>query len=194
MKHQIIFLASLFFSLTTSCNSQERIYENKLKECINKKFNDDTYKLDNAAEVDYFSIVVAMEEYFLSKGLSKGITKENYLNLITNIFKADTKKQKELYTELIQIANNNNYNGLYFSTDVLQNCPHFILNMEGNKIGSMERQFSEMDKLFAFDPYGQEYIKKLVEVVDENDFKRLTYRVPIITILFEYLGHLAEEN
>lgn len=193
MKYQIIFLASFFF-LTTSCNSQERIYENKLKECINERFNDDIYKLDNATEVDYFSIVVAMEEYFLSKGLSKGITKKNYLNLITNIFKADTKKRKELYTDLIQITNNNNYNGLYFSTDVLQNCPHSILNMEGNKIGSMERQFSEMDKLFAFDPYGQEYIKKLVEVVDENDFKRLTYRVPIITILFEYLGYLVEEN
>lgn len=191
MRYQIVISVIIFI---TSCSIQENIYEKKIKECINMKFNDNTYKLDNTLELDYYQIIDAMENYFLSKGLLKGLTKQDYLNLISNIFELNTIKQKELYLNLMEVANNNNYNGLYFSTEVLQNCPHFILNMKGQKSTSMERQFKKLDKLFAFDPYSQENIKQLVLVVDEEYFKRLTYKTPIITILYDYLGYITEGN
>ena len=192
MSNRATLIVLFFFILCASCKSQEHIAEKKLKGCIEQKFDNQTYKLDSSLPLDYYQIMSQMENHFIAKGIGKNTSKEGYLKIIDEILNSDEANQKSLYSELILIAKKNNYNGIYFSTDVMQNCPQYITSKEKEIPPSMAKQFNAMDKLFAFDPYDQNYMSELVNTVDENDFKKLTYRVPIITILFEYLGYIVQ--
>ena len=129
-----------------------------------------------------------MEKYFIAKKMAKNTSKESYIKIIDKILNENKANKKELHKELLLIACKNNYTGLFSTIDMFDYCPYNIKSTEKNIPVSMKKQFKAMEKLFAFDPYNQNYMNELVNSVTEKDFKKLTYRVPIITMLFQYLG------
>ncbi len=188
MKSRIHIIIVFALALCMSCKSQEKVLENKLQECVNQRINKSDYKIDNSlGDIDYYKIVSEIENYFVSRGIGKNASKTEYLKMIDTIINLKEEEHKSLYNDILSIVEKNNFNDLNVSSDVLQNCPHFILESEKNLTISLRQQIDAMDKLFALDPYNQDYINELVKQVSEEDFKRLVYRAPVVTILFEFL-------
>ena len=189
MKKIFLFIAYFPFIFFTSCKSHKHRIEKKLEKCIAHKFDKPVCKYDTLKPADYYQVMSQMEKYFIAEKLLKNISKESYIKMIDKILNESEANKNNLYNKLLLIARKNNYTGLFSTIDMFDYCPYYIKSTEKNIPASMKKQFNAMEKLFAFDPYNQNYINELVNSVTEKDFKKLTYRVPVITILFEYLDY-----
>lgn len=183
----ILILISPLFSI--SCKSQEKLLEIKLQKCIDTRINNGYYKIkESSISINFYKIISDIERYFISKNIFKNISKEEYLKAINKIIKNnDIAFCEEMYNDILDIMNRGNYNGLYFSSDALQNCPHYVISTENEITTSLANQFDTMDKLFAFGTYEQDYINELVTKISDQDFKRIVYRAPIIITLYEFI-------
>lgn len=188
-----LYLIVLLF-LLISCKGQKNLVETKIEDCINKRINDGFYKYDEKGKaIDYYSVMAKFEEALLDKKMDSVGLKQQYLNLIDRVINLDTIQQQALYLKLLKIAKTDNYNGFYFSTDVLQHCPHYMTELSNNLTISMKKQINAMDMLYALDPYDQNYMNAVVTSVATDDFKKMVYRAPIMTVIFEFLGFQSGE-
>ena len=189
MRSKSMTILMFFILCSLSCKSQENKLENKLRECVNSRVNNEIYKKRKSSEkIDYYLIINDLETHFINENIFREISKKEFLIGINKIINGKIDKQK-LNDEVLRIIDGYNFNGAYFSSTLLQYCPHQILNNKEDMTKSFISQLDAIDKLYAFDPYNQEYINELVNTVDEKDFKNIIYRAPIIVILHDFIQH-----
>lgn len=181
----------VFLIFTLSCNGQKKTLESQLKECVQGNINSkNIYKIDSSVEIDIYSIMTQTEKRLKTEGYLKNYkSKKEYLELVDKITNGNVNLLKNLYSDISKIREDNNYNGEYIGNIVLQSCPHFIGEKSKDSTLSIKKQIEALDKLYAFDPYDQDYIKEVITSVSDKDFKNVIYRVPIYIILSDYIEH-----
>lgn len=159
----------------------------ELKKCVNSKIDKDQYKVKKGITVDLYVLTLKLEEYFIEKEVMTDRSKSSYYKLVNHISNSDINSSNRIQKDMIQIMNDFNYNGRYFVTEIIQSCPHYVLTLELNLSKTMKGQFDSMDKLFAFDPYEQEYLEEIVSIVPEGDFENVIYRAPVLLLLYDLI-------
>jgi len=194
--NKIAIILMIFSSLfAISCKSQGNIVEIKLQKCINTRINNGNYKTNKSTtSIHFYKVISNIESYFIEKNILNDVSKEGYLKAINKIFNNENKFYKEIYNDIVKIMNKENYNGLYFSSAVLQDCPSYIINSEKEIPKSLINQYTAMEKLYASGPYEQDYVNELVTKVSDKDFIKIVYRAPIIITLYDLIRSKLRKN
>jgi len=194
MRSKSIIILMFFMLCSLSCKSQKNTLENRLRECVNSRANNEFYKKGiSSKEIDYYLIINDLEAYFIKENIFRKISKKEFLIGIDKIIKGEIDNQK-LNDDILKIIDRYNFSVAHFSSTLLQYCPHQIFNNKEEMSKSFIDQLDAIDKLYAFDPYNQEYINELVNTVSEKDFKNIIYRAPIIAILYDLVMFHNRDN
>lgn len=175
MRKIILCLITMVFSV--SCKSQKDNF--KIYDCVNLKFNTSEFLDDKERKVDFFNLIRTIENELLKSGKLKAIDKNSYiefLNDFNDIKKIELNKNFEL------ILKNNGVSEIGEPNSLIYGCIRFF-NFE-NQSESIINQLKVFDEIYSTDgDFNNENTKRLVEVVNNEDFENILLRAPIIMII-----------
>lgn len=185
MKNILIIFIFLF-----SCKSQDKVVETKLKKCVNKLINQDFesfYK--KKSNIDFYFITYNIEQILLNDNFLDNPIKESYIKLITKLLQDEkTSKFESLYIKLTNEFDKiiiGFEDSTYYPIYLYEKCPKEIIITERNKINStLYRQFETGSYLLSYGHRDEKLIKKFIKETKESDFEKISYRAPIIILVY----------
>lgn len=178
MRVFILLMMTLFHS---SCKGQSIINE-AIKMCVELKTSEvfkDFY--GENTQMDIYKMVSLVEAEFKNEGFLKNVTKEQYLQLLENVY-----SNKESFSDNELIKEFSSISGLII-TSVVIDCPYEIVVKERNELNSsIVLQLANASELQA-SGYEKEAVINYIEEISESDFIHMEYRAPLIVILVFHL-------
>jgi hypothetical protein len=175
---KIIFLLFVF---TLSCSSSKKTLETDVMNCVRNKINKNEYGLN----YDIYKKLFSFEEYLLSEKILDSNNKHSYINLFESFEKKDfLKKDNNFIQNYIKELGLPTYS---FASQMLIDCPRDKVSeaIQDNEHYSKSLLiFYLINEKFVSVGYGDvNNIISLITLVNEDDFKKEIYRMPV-TLLF----------
>lgn len=185
---------------TWQCKAQDKQLEQALKKCVNQQINKNSPYSQNT---DFYKVALKLEQLFIKGGYLKNENKENYRSFLLEIL--DEKKDfKKLYCQSLEITNKYKFDFELFTyiNPIFSQCPYEIASKYKNDKGKLiYNQGSILSQLMSEGFKNKSILKKLFLSIDNQNFKKIVYRAPVILVVIINLDNQynldlkkAEEN
>lgn len=171
---------TLFF--ITCCSGQDNLTEKALKECINESLNKNIEERTGKSNFDFYDMIIEVENKLIDAKLISHNDSNGYLSLIKSITESKKPEYEKMYLQQSEIMDK--YGFTPFSTETVFNqCPYKVsANVKDAEGKHIYNQGTVLNKLMAEGYDNDELIQGLINSVDENNFKKVVYRAPIILL------------
>lgn len=178
-KYTIVFM---IFHFITSCSGQDNLTEKALKVCINESLNNNIEERTGKSIFDFYAMIIEVENKLIAANLISYNDNDGYLRLIKSITKSKKPEYEKMYLQQSEIMDK--YGFTPFSTETVFNqCPYKVsANVKDAEGKHIYNQGRILNKLMAEGYDNDELIEELINSVDENNFKKVVYRAPIILL------------
>lgn len=180
-----LYFLILFAVITNSCTHQTETLIH-LRQCAKNKTDNVFLDLYNEKGLDLYSMVAFIEADLQHIGALNDLSKNSYINLI------EAAKQKNPILTNSSTINKYSMIGGLIIIDVISNCPYEIIYKNEDKLKSnITNQFKLIDQLLA-SGYDYNVIFKYINHMQNDDFKHIENRAPIIVMLLFLLSDRPE--
>lgn len=192
----------IFILLSASCNSQESL----IKKCVTNKINNSIiYKVDGNKNAFFYDAFNEIESYlFLNFTRIKDVNKENYFDMVKHLeinLYDNPVRVKKIKNKLDSVLVKNNL----LPTSIYGNISNLTINCylkksetsSGVKFIALNKDLKNnidtLQKLFANGSlfYDSKSILNIINSINDKQFKKLTFRVPIILIIYENITFVS---
>lgn len=174
--------ASIIILFITSCSNQYNLTEKALKVCVNESLNKNIKERTGKSNFDFYAMIVEVESKLIEAKLISHNDRNGYLRLIKSITESKKTEYEKMYFQQSEIIDK--YGFFPFSTETVFNqCPYKVsADVKYTEGKYIYNQGSILNKLMAEGYDNDELIEELINSVDENNFKKVVYRAPIILL------------
>lgn len=178
-KYTIVFI---IFPFITSCSGQDNLTEKALRVCINESLNKNIEEITGKSNFDFYDMIIEVESKLIDAKLISHNDSNGYLSLIKSITESKKPEYEKMYLQQSEIMDK--YGFIPFSTETVFNqCPYKVsANVKDAEGKHIYNQGSILNKLMAEGYDNDDLIQELINSVDENNFKKVVYRAPIILL------------
>lgn len=196
MKKEILILG--FVILSFSCKSQKySTAEIALKKCVNVGIAEYCENILDC-KIDFYSLIIRVEDSLIESGLLKENAKNGYLNFIDKFSDDENKKAFEIEFEKIKTLM---YDSKFDSADytlvheIIKGCPNQIL--KENKLSQeslLYKQILTLNKLEATGMIDKRILHSFVKDIKNEDFNKIIYRGPIILLTYKIMQNRIDKK
>ena len=182
---KVILIISIL-TVSFSCNGQSSKSELVLRDCINEKVNYNIQESTGKTNFDFFKFSLKAEKILLENGLIDNNGKEEYLEFLEGIDTLSSKEGFKAYKQLQQLTDSIGFNyGLFIIADgVLNQCPYNVYKSQQlTEDHLIYRQLKIVKELMDNGYYEKDLIRNLFEEMNQNDFKNVLYKGPVIYLI-----------
>lgn len=166
--------------LSSSCKSQNDF--SKAKNCINGKFYTSKFLINDSRKVDFFDLILSMENELIKYKFLENNNKYSYKELIFDLDKINKKFIKNKFENILKKNGVYNLEGPH---DLIFNCIRYYETDSNEITKSMKNQIDEFDKVFAENNnFDSEALYNLIKDVKEEEFKDIVYRSALIILIY----------
>lgn len=176
----------VFFLFFLSCEAQNKnSIETDIRDCVNKVVNERIIEIYGTNSIDFYDTMRDIEYQLLKLKLLNDISKESYLELFSKIQYENKETYTDFYNQTIRLLNDKRLDFTNFALidAIFSICPYEVLikvnNYENTEYYKYAVILNEMTKGLN----KQEAIKNLMNIINENEFKKLDYRASIILLI-----------